>query len=231
MAQCPTCQSNLQPPPVGWHADAHCTRCGGVWISNDRLKEALRLWRITATFKEENPTADFCPQCGPVPLDEGSLLGQAGLSCSGCGGVFMRQPLRYEGHQKQAPSPHSSVKPQAAPPAPSISDRPLSPPTQLRPPAPPPPKPQQEAVPSAPDRSERHPRARREAPPRQASSAQKIRLDQQPPPTIPPVHSQSQPSSSPSQPRMSLGLTLTDLILFGSLIAGIIASLIYWQAP
>lgn len=96
MYACPSCQSTLQTPPVGWHADLHCDRCGGVWISDKTLKSALKSWRVSALFEEHSPSADFCPICGPVPLDEGILLGQEGLSCSSCRGVFMRRALRYE---------------------------------------------------------------------------------------------------------------------------------------
>ena len=88
MNPCPSCQSTLQTPPVGWHADLRCDQCGGVWLSATRLEVTLTSWQITADFSEGSPSTDFCPSCGPVPLDEGTLLGQRGLSCSSCGGVF-----------------------------------------------------------------------------------------------------------------------------------------------
>lgn len=96
MHPCPSCQATLQIPPHDLKADAICDRCGGVWLSATTLKATLQSWRIQAKFVETGPSADFCPSCGPVPLDEGTLLGQDGLHCSSCRGVFMRKALKYE---------------------------------------------------------------------------------------------------------------------------------------
>ena len=125
MYACPSCQSTLQTPPVGWHADLHCDHCGGVWISAKTLKSALNSWRVSALFEENSPSADFCPICGPVPLDEGTILGQEGLSCSSCRGVFMRRALRYERTPQALPRSQHRAKPKVhrrpSPPKPLIS--------------------------------------------------------------------------------------------------------------
>ena len=94
MSECPVCQSQLRSPPAGWHADSHCSSCGGVWISATRLESTLQKWDVSARFIEQGPSADFCPECGPVPMDDGTLLGQRGLVCGSCYGVFLRKPLR-----------------------------------------------------------------------------------------------------------------------------------------
>ena len=108
MHPCPSCQATLQTPPHDFKADAVCDRCGGVWMSSATIKSTLQSWRIKAEFIESGPSADFCPSCGPVPLDEGTLLGQDGLRCSSCRGVFMRKALKYE----RSPNPSVSTKPQ-----------------------------------------------------------------------------------------------------------------------
>ncbi len=130
MHSCPSCQATLQTPPLDLKADAICDRCGGVWISASTLKSALQAWRIQSKFVESGPSSDFCPSCGPVPLDEGSLLGQDGLRCSSCRGVFMRKALRYERQQvsinrpapkapaPKAPAPKAPVPKAPAPKAP-----------------------------------------------------------------------------------------------------------------
>lgn len=126
MHSCPSCQATLQTPPLDLKADAICDRCGGVWISASTLKSALQAWRIQSKFVESGPSSDFCPSCGPVPLDEGSLLGQDGLRCSSCRGVFMRKALRYERQQvsinrpaPKAPAPKAPVPKAPAPKAPA----------------------------------------------------------------------------------------------------------------
>lgn len=108
MHPCPSCQATLQTPPHDFKADAVCDRCGGVWMSLATIKSTLQSWRIQAKFIESGPSADFCPSCGPVPLDEGTLLGQEGLHCSSCRGVFMRKALKYE----RSSAPQELLKPQ-----------------------------------------------------------------------------------------------------------------------
>ena len=116
MHPCPSCQATLQIPPHDFKADAICDRCGGVWISALTLKSTLQSWRIQAKFVESGPSADFCPNCGPIPLDEGTLLGQDGLYCSSCRGVFMRKALKYERVQTTPLPERTSQKGSAQPP-------------------------------------------------------------------------------------------------------------------
>lgn len=206
MAQCPVCQFDLQPPPVGWHADAHCGRCGGVWITSSRLEDALTRWRVNASFEEHAPSTDFCPSCGPVPLDEGTLLGQTGLSCSLCGGVFMRQPLRYERSKQTAIPTEQQV---------THESRPIRP---------------QPIPPSRPKQSELSPQEAKVSleRPTEAPNRGKQRARRTPPKkTEKQLITHPTPRQAPQLPQV----TRSDLFLFGGLVAGIIASLVYWMEP
>ena len=205
MNSCPACQATLQPPPVGWHADGLCDRCGGVWISENTLQTALMSWRVEASFIDESPSADFCPVCGPVPLDEGTLLGQKGLSCSSCHGVFMRKPLRYERPKQEVSTETKPFATQsdstsnldsnlANEPLPYSVSNPINPQPKPRPPQPRPPQP---------------------------------RPPQPKPKPKPKPKSKSKPKSEVNTPDVNTN----DIIWFVVLILAILFSLLYWMNP
>jgi len=204
MSECPVCQSQLRNPPSGWHADSHCSRCGGVWISAERLRLTLRKWKNTEHFIEEGPTADFCPTCGPVPLDEGTLLNQRGLMCGICGGVFLRKPLR----EPRPPSEDSS------PPGSEPEDRVRGLLVGVSNPS--------DHV-ALVDESRR---AQKDHQPHISAPAL-LQVSQEVPAQAPP------PDPQPQIKRVHIValLGMRDLIWFGGLALAIIASLLYWMNP
>ena len=205
MSECPVCQSQLRPPPAGWHADSHCSRCGGVWISAKSLKSILQNWEINARFVEHGPSADFCPTCGPVPMDEGVLLDHRGLVCGSCRGVFLRKPLR-----EPRVDPESQVD----------SEPPL--------------KQDIDDWTSGPLSGDPHSSTEEydlgdvnvsSDPPAQISAPALLHVSHKVPTQDPPPH----PRAKERETKVLVGLG--DLIWFGGLAIAIIASLIYWMNP
>ena len=212
MSPCPVCQSQLRLPPAGWHADSHCSRCGGVWITAQHLDTILQSWKISAQFVEHGPSADFCPECGPVPMDDGTLLGQRGLVCGSCHGIFLRKPLRE-------PRTPSREEPPAQPSVDDLITSPLFPNSD-----PPMPFAQSDEMY---DLGGVHETTNEElkASIVPISAPALFHLPDQVPTSAPPA----EPKVKKIRTKALLGLR--DLIWFGGLAVAIAASLIYWMNP
>lgn len=223
ISQCPVCQTSLRPAPTQLNADSHCSGCGGVWISADKLRALSRAWESRAMFVEEGPSADFCPECGPVPLDEGSFMDQPGLSCGQCRGVFMRSPLRERSSShSRAPSQEIDL-PSDPDPIPIYSPR-LSPSERAteRPPEHQPTRVSEvSTTESAPETS-----TRRMAPRLSHITPSKARI------TTPNTKGSKSPKRAARRDSLiTVMIGVRDLIWFGMLVAVIIVSLLYWMNP
>ena len=109
ISPCPLCETHLTAASEEWRADQRCERCGGVWISAQRLEREFETAGSLPKFDAEYPSANFCPVCGPVPLDQGSLSGRRGLCCGSCQGVFLYEPLST--HSTRPTQPVRSTQP------------------------------------------------------------------------------------------------------------------------
>ncbi|MAD61867.1 MAG: hypothetical protein CMH49_10220 [Myxococcales bacterium] len=227
MHPCPSCQATLQTPPHDFKADAVCDRCGGVWMSSATIKSTLQSWRIKAQFVEIGPSADFCPSCGPVPLDEGTLLGQEGLRCSSCRGVFMRKALKYER------SPHPSVSTQPPRQANTIERARPSLPQAIREQSKPP---QVEVNPiTQPEQFKKAPQKKEPAQPIKSPQAKTQLRSQKPPQPKRQIkakaHISHKSNHLKSQSKTELDFNKSDAAWIALLLIGISISLVYWMNP
>ena len=212
MLQCPSCQSSMRLAPSQLNADEYCGECGGVWITAQKLSLTQSAWGLEARFIEDGPSADFCPECGPVPLDVGTLLGETGLSCSQCQGVFMRRPLKPPRGLSSARSLRSREQPQSRPRI-AVGHT------------------EDEGVRREAESHESNsprrltPRLTHIASPRVSAPSKTSAVKKQRLKTTP----QTQPQRSNVIKWVAVGVR--DLIWFGGLLIAIITSLLYWMSP